>query len=144
MITPHIGKLLEDNGYGTLVLTGSETGNPLIYSEKLPIGKNGIYLMSRGTPRGRNLRLSQSFDIYARGRNDLEGGDWLESILQFFDKQCYPACELPAITGYSERIYKNSIIVSTSSVENVGVDDTDRVIYVVSAQITYNKELINE
>lgn len=138
MITLHIAKLLENNNLGTLALTGNETGR-LIFFEKLPLGKTGVYIMSRGDGLARGQRTSQSFDIYARGNNDLDGAQRLEDILTFFTEQCYPSCELPTVPGYSTNVYKNTVIVPTTNIQNVGVDSTDRVIYMVAANVIYNK-----
>ena len=139
MITLHIGKLLEDNNLGKLVLTGSETGE-LIFFEKLPVNKNGVFIMSRGEALNRGQRTAQSFDIYARGSNDINGAKRLENILEFFTKDCYPSCTLPLVSGYSTNKYTKTIIMPTSNITNVGVDASDRVIYVCSAIIYYNKE----
>ena len=139
MITLHIAKLLEENGYGTLALTGSETGNNLIFFEKLPIGKNGIFLMSNGNTLSRNQRKALNFDIYARGSNDVNGAKRLEDILKFFEKECYPTCSLPTVPGYSENQYTNCTIVPTLNISNVGLDASDRVIYLASATITYKE-----
>jgi hypothetical protein len=140
MITLHVLKLLEDNGYGTLMLTGDESNENSLWFEKLPLKKTGVYIMSRGDPIARGSRISQTFDLYARGTNDVDGAQRLEAILDFFTKECYPSCLLPAVPGYSEKEYKNTIIVPSFNVNNVGVDATDRVIYQASAQIIYNKE----
>lgn len=142
MITLHICQLLEDAGFGTLALTGSETGD-LLFFEKLPTGAAGIYVMSRGSSLGRGLRTTQSFDIYERGYNDIDGATRLKNILNFFTQECYPICDLPIVPGYSEAQYKNCVIVPTSSIDNVGLDETDRVIYVVSATVTYQEEINN-
>lgn len=140
MITLNVLKLLEDNGYGKLVLIGNETGENLLFHEKLPLGKEGVYIMSRGDTITRGQMTTQSFDLYARGSNDLEGAQRLEAILEFFAQSCYPVCDLPKVTGYSEEEYKNSIIVPTFNISNVGVDSTDRVIFLASAQVIYKKE----
>lgn len=139
MITLHVLKLLAENGFGTLMLTGNESGDDRLYFEKLPVGKVGIYSMSNGSPVIRGSRRTQSFDLYARGKSDIDGAKRLESILDFFANECYPSCELPAIPGYSDESYKRVIIVPTSEIANVGVDSTDRVIWQVSAQVIYNK-----
>lgn len=140
MITLHILKLLEDNGYGTIALTGNETADDLLWFEKLPVGKEGVFIMSRGTSLSRGQRATQSFDLYARGSNDIDGMQRLEDILNFFAEECYPVCDLPTVPSYSDNQYTNTVIVPTSNIENVGLDDTDRVIYTVSAQVTYQKE----
>lgn len=140
MITLHILQLLEDNGFGTIALEGDETGDNLLYFEKMPLDKYGVSIMSRGTALVRGQRATQSFDLYARGRNDLVGAQKLENILQFFATDCYPVCALPGVPNYDETVYINSTISPTSNIENVGIDDEDRVIYVVSGQVTYQKE----
>jgi len=140
MITLHIAKLLQNNGFGTLALTGSETGNNLIYWEKLPLGKTGVYIMSNGDALSRGRRMSQTFNIYARGVNDIDGAKRLKAILSFFNKECYPSCDLPIVAGYSEDTYSKTIILPTSNISNVGLDNTDRIIYSITAQIIYKEE----
>lgn len=139
MITPNILQLLQDNNLGTFVKNGTETGDRLLFLEKLPLEKEGVFIMSRGTPLQRGIRTTQSFDLYARGSDDIVGAQWLEEILIFFANN-YPVCDLPAVDGISEARYTNTIIQPTSNLQNVGIDESDRVIYMVSAQITYNKE----
>lgn len=138
MISLHIAKLLEDNGYGTLALTGEETGN-LIFFEKLPIAKTGVFIMSNGDSLSRGTRRSQSFDLFARGLNDIDGAKSLTDILRFFGQR-YEVCELPVVPGYSEDKYTKIVIEPTFNITNVGLDATDRVIYSASATITYNEE----
>jgi hypothetical protein len=137
MITLHILQLLSDNGFGTVAYTGNEVEADLFF-EKLPLDKAGVYIVSRGAPLSRGQRTVQAFDLYARGVNDLEGGQKLEAILQYFT-DTYVQCTLPIVPDYSDKEYKRVTVEPTSNVQNVGVDDTDRVIYVVSAQATYSK-----
>ena len=139
MISLHIAKLLEDNGYGTLALTGNETVSNLIYFEKLPVGKTGVFIMSNGNSLSRAVRRQQSFDLYARGTNDLDGAKRLKDILRFFGQR-YEVCELPIVPGYSDEKYTNIVIEPTFNITNVGLDASDRVIYSASATITYNEE----
>lgn len=40
----------------------------------------------------------------------------------------------------SNKVYKNAAIIMTSNIENIGLDEMDRVIFRVAAQIIYNKE----
>lgn len=140
MITLHVGKLLEDNGYGTLALKGDEAGDNLIFIEKLPLAKEGISLMSRGDPIVRGQRISQTFDIYSRGTDDVEGYQRLEAVMEFFLKECYPSCTLPVVPDYSDQQYTRSVIMPTFNITNVGFNEEDRVIYLASAQVIYTKE----
>jgi hypothetical protein len=138
MITLHILKLLEDEGFGTLALTGNEP-NASLFFEKLPLDKTGVFIMSRGAPLVKGTRITQSFDLYARGTNDIEGANRLNEMLDYFRDEGEAICDLPTIPGYSDIEYKNVHITPTGSIENAGSDDTDRVIYVVSAEIRYNR-----
>ena len=138
MISLHLAQYLADNGFGRVALTGSETGNDLIYFEKLPLGKTGLYIMSNPTPLTREQRMQQSVDIYARGRNDLEGAVKLNQVVKFLRDE-YGTCNLPVVPGYSEETYKDCVFTPEQSISNQGLDATDRVIYSVSVNITYTE-----
>ena len=138
MISLHLAQYLADNGFGRVALTGSETGNDLIYFEKLPLGKTGLYIMSNPTPLTREQRMQQSVDIYARGRNDLEGALLLKDIVKFLRDE-YGTCDLPVVPGYSEEQYRDCVFTPEQSISNQGLDATDRVIYSVSVNITYTE-----
>ena len=138
MISLHLAQYLADNGFGRVALTGSETGNDLIYFEKLPLGKTGLYIMSNPTPLTREQRMQQSVDIYARGRNDLEGAMRLKDIVKFLRDE-YGTCDLPVVPGYSEEQYRDCVFTPEQNISNQGLDATDRVIYSVSVNITYTE-----
>lgn len=138
MISLHLAQYLADNGFGRVALTGSETGNDLIYFEKLPLGKTGLYIMSNPTPLTREQRMQQSVDIYARGVNDLEGAIRLKDIVKFL-RDKYGACDLPVVPGYSEEQYRDCVFTPEQNISNQGLDATDRVIYSVSVNITYTE-----
>ena len=138
MISLHLAQYLADNGFGRVALTGSETGNDLIYFEKLPLGKTGLYIMSNPTPLTREQRMQQSVDIYARGRNDLEGAIRLKDIVKFLRDE-YGTCDLPVVPGYSEEQYRDCVFTPEQNISNQGLDATDRVIYSVSVNITYTE-----
>jgi len=137
MITLNILQLLSENGFGEVALTGSEPDASLFH-EKLPLDKDGIYIVSRGAPLARGQRRTQAFDVYVRGEDDFEGGETAEAIIEFFRTQCYPSCTLPEVPEFSTRQYNRTTIVPTTNVQNVGQDGTDRVIYVVSAEVRYS------
>jgi len=140
MITLHVLQLLEDNGYGQVNLEGNLTGTDLLFWEKLPEGQTGVYILSDGAPLDRALKTSQNFTLYARGTNDVQGNQWLEDILTFFSKECYPVCDLPIVPGYSDNEYTNVTIIPSSNTQNIGKDDTNRLIWSASATVTYTKK----
>lgn len=139
MIIVNIAKFLEDNGFGTALLTGEETGENPICIEKVPLEVVGIGIMSRGDPITRGQRTTMTIDIYSRGSDDIEGHDRLKEILQFFKTDCFPSCDLPIVPDFSEYLYSKTIIQPTFNITNVGLDGTDRVIYLASAQIIYKE-----
>jgi len=132
MITLHILQLLADNDFGTM--------NQDLFWEKLPLDKNGVAIMSRGGPvPGARTRNILSFDLYCRGKNDLTSADRLERIRQFLINE-YPVCDLPVVPSKSNKLYKNVRFVLISNVENLGLDETDRLLWRLSCEVQYLKE----
>lgn len=137
MITLHIAKHLADNGLGTLALTGTETGS-LIFWEKLPINKVGVFIMSNGDPMAIGKRQSQSFDIMARGTSDVDGNKRLKAIMDFIGRELH-VCELPIVTGVSTTVYADCLIQPTFNITNQGLDSTDRIIWSASFKVIYKE-----
>ena len=133
MITLHLLEYLKDNGFGTAIDTD-------LFFEKLPLGKTGVAIFSRGgeATYGRT-RCVQNFDLYSRGNSDLTGYDKLDKIRTFFSENYDELCALPTITGVSNREYTNARITTIDNVENLGLDENDRVIYRLGASIIYEK-----
>lgn len=141
MITLHIGKYLEVNGFGTLDITGSIKSNG-IYTEFLDTGKTGITLYSRGSSIERGKRIVQAFDIYSRGTNNAQGYQVLESVIEFIENSYNDQCSLPTpimmgATTLSNKKYNKIVIETISNIENVGADATNRVIYSATFTIQY-------
>lgn len=134
MITLHLLQYLKDNSYGTAISTD-------LFFEDLPLGKTGIAIFSRGGEATYGRRRSvQSFDIYSRGTDNLVGYDKLDKIRTFFSDNYDNLCELPKVPNVSNRTYKKCRIVTIGNIENLGIDENDRVVYRLSAQIIYEKE----
>lgn len=130
MVTLHILQLLQDNGFGTI--------DTDLFWEKLPLGKSGVAIISRGGPVTYGRRnIGQNFDLYSRGTTDLLGAHKLEKIQEFFADN-YPTCDLP-VTPKSNKQYKKVRIMPREVVTNLGQDENDRVIFVTSAQVIYQK-----
>ena len=138
MITLRMAKLLQDNGLGTVAITGNETGK-VIYWEKMPLNKNGVFIMSNGDPLDRSLVKTQSFDIFARGTSDVDGNKRLQEIAKFIGRE-YFTCELPIVAGVSEEEYTDCRISPTFNITNQGLDANDRVIWNASFKITYKEK----
>jgi len=132
MVTLHVLRYLQENGFGTI--------DTSLFFEKLPLGKNGVAIFSRGGERayGRK-RAVQSFDLYCRGSSDLLGYDKLEKIAEFFASNYDNLCTLPTIPGVSNRVYKKARITVIDNIENLGLDENDRVLFRLGSQIIYEK-----
>lgn len=132
MITLHLLQYLADNGFGTL--------DTDLFFEKLPLGKKGVAIFSRGGERtyGRR-RAGQRFDLYSRGSSDLTGADILDKIGTFFSDNYDELCTLPTIPGVSNRQYAKARITTIDNIENIGLDENDRVIFRLGAEVIYEK-----
>jgi hypothetical protein len=132
MVSLHLLQYLQEGGFGTL-----ETS---LFFEKLPLGKTGIAIFSRGGERAYGRKLAaQNFDLYSRGSSDLLGYDKLEKIAEYFANNYDNLCQLPIIQNVSNRLYKKARITTIGNIENIGLDENDRVIFRLGATIIYEK-----
>lgn len=133
MIGLHILQLLEDNGFGTI-----DAPVDGLYWEVTPLDSQGVTFMSRGATIGRGLRNIQVFDLYCRGSSNLRGADKLEKIKEYIDNN-YVTCTLPT-TPKSNKQYTRVTLEITGNVENLGLDEQDRLIFRISGEAIYDKE----
>jgi len=134
MITEHLLQYLLENGFGSALNTD-------LFSEVLPVGKTGIAIYSRGGDSQTQNRLSSyRFDIYSRGASNTIGKDTLEKIKTFLQDNYDNICALPVIPNISNRLYKNCRITTLDNIENLGIDENDRVVYRLGATIVYDKQ----
>lgn len=128
MVTLSFLKLLENNGFGTI--------DQDLFFQKLTLDKKGLYISDIGDPLTRGQRRSQSFELYARGENDVWGYKTLTEILDFM-KDNYSECELPSVPPITTDGYSNVTILPTGGITNVGLDDNNRIVYAIQGQIIY-------
>lgn len=133
MVTLHVLQYLQDNGFGTR--------DESLFFEKLPLGKVGVAIFSRGGEKtfGRRRAL-QRFDLYSRGSDDMTGMNILDNISTFFSDNYDDLCTLPVVPNVSNRQYTKARITGIGNVENLGLDENDRVIYRLACEIIYAKE----
>lgn len=136
MVTLHLLKLLENQGFGAIdtdlfweEITLDSDGNAL----------DGIWIQSRGTPVTRYSVTHQAFDIYSRYKNKIMGAQKLEAILEYLQSAYSEVCSLPEVPPYSTDQYTNVRITPTSGVENAGIDENNRVVRVISGLIQYER-----
>lgn len=137
MITLHLTKLLADEGFGTI--------DTDLFWEEAPLNssgvpKEGVWVVTRGSEVSRTNIGIQSFDIYARFANKLTTAQKLEDILTYLQEAYGEICELPDVPPYSGNQYTNVRIMPTSGIENVGTDEQEKIVKVISGEIRYNKE----
>lgn len=138
MIALNILKLLEESGFGTIDTDLFFEEAPL-NSQGIP--KEGVWIVERGTAVTRFNHQTQNFDIYSRYTNKLTGYKKLEAILDYLQEAYDGVCTLPTVPPHSSAIYENVRIVPTSSVENVGTDDNNKIVRVISGTVTYERGL---
>lgn len=129
MITLSFLKLLEDEGFGTI--------DTDLFFQKLTLDKKGLYIADIGDPLSRGVRKTQSFELYARGSNDVDGYKKLVDLLDWMKEAYGTICNLPSVPPISTDEYSNVTIQPTSSITNVGLDANNRIIYSLTGQITY-------
>jgi hypothetical protein len=107
--------------------------------EKLPLDKVGgaIYSVGGEQPRGGRTK-SQLFELEIRGPSDTEGYAIAATIAEHFAND-WVVCDLPLVTGVSNRLYRRCRIDQVSNVQNVGFDANDRIIYKITARALYQK-----
>lgn len=128
MITLSLLKFLENNGLGRI--------DEDLFFQKLALGRKGIYISDIGESITRGSRRRQSFEIYSRGDNDIDGYKRLKAVIDLLNDS-YGVCELPAVPQVTTEPYRNVTIMPLSSISNVGLDDNGRVIYSATGTIYY-------
>jgi hypothetical protein len=132
MITLHVLQYLSDNGFGTI--------DTDLFFEKLPLGVNGIAIFARGGRQeyGRNT-IAQAFDLYVRGKSDVLGMSICEDLRTLFSDSYGKMCTLPIVEDISERVYKNVQFLEITNIENIGVDENERVVYRLGVTVNYRR-----
>lgn len=134
MISLSLAKWLADEGFGTL--------DDDIFWEEAALDangkpKDGIWVVTRGAIVTR-FSTSQGFDIYSRFTNKLSGSQKLEAILERLQEAYGDVCTLPAVEPYSGTQYENVRLFTVTGIENVGTDDQDKVVRVISGMVQFN------
>lgn len=132
MITLSFLKLLEDNSFGTI--------DQDLFFQKLTLDKVGVYIADVGEPVPRGSRDTQSFELLVRGKTDVAGYKKLTEIRKFLIREYANICELPPVPPITDDIYTNVELSKPSTITNVGLDATKRVIYSMTGTIIYKEK----
>lgn len=135
MVSLNIAAWLAQEGFGTLDSDIFWEDAPL---DNKGIPKEGIWVVARGTPVDRFTTTRQAFDIYSRYTNKLTGSQKLEAILERLKEAYGEVCMLPVVDPYSSTQYDNVRLYPVSGIENVGTDEQDKVVRVISGEVQYN------
>jgi len=127
MITLSFLKLLEDEGFGTIDVD--------LFFQKLTLDKTGIYIADIGDPISRGSRMTQSFELLARGNTDVDGYKNLVNILNWMKNNYSNVCSLPPVPPITATGYNNVTMLPLSTITNVGLDGNNRIIYSLQGQI---------
>lgn len=131
MITLSFLKLLENDGFGTLDVD--------LFFQKLTLDEKGIYISDIGDPAEKGSRDTQSYELLARGKDDIDGYKKLNDIRRFLIRNYSKICELPAVPRYSSDTYNNVELSRPSTITNVGLDAQNRIIYSMTGTIIYKE-----
>lgn len=132
MITLSFLKLLEQEGFGTIDVD--------LFFQKLTLDKKGIYIADIGEPVAKGSRDTQSYELYARGIDDVDGYKKLLAIRRFLIREYSTICELPAVPPMTDDVYTNIELSKPSTITNVGLDDQNRIIYSMTGQIIFKEK----
>lgn len=132
MITLSFLKLLENEGFGTI--------DDDLFFQKLTLGKVGVYIADLGEPITRGARDAQSYELLARGDNDVEGYKKLTDIRKFLIQNFSNICELPAVPPITSTVYSNVEVSKPSTITNVGLDAQERVVYSMTGTIIFKEK----
>lgn len=131
MITLSFLKLLEDEGFGTI--------DTDLFFQKLTLDRKGIYIADVGEPVPKGSRDTQSYELLARGANDVDGYKTLTEIRRFLIREYSNICELPAVPPITTEGYTNVELSKPSTITNVGLDDQNRIIYSITGTIIFKE-----
>ncbi len=126
MVTLAFLKFLENNGFGTI--------DQDLFWEKLSIGEEGLYISDVGGSNLRGGRNSVTYQIYSRGKNDVDGYKKLEAVMEFIQNH-FRVCTLPAVPPVTDYEWRNCTLMPPSSISNAGEDINGRMIYSLTGQI---------
>ena len=128
MITLSLLKFLEVNGYGEI--------DKSLFFQKLGLGRVGVYISNTSDVQARGSKRSQSYELYSRGNDDVDGHKRLSDIIKFLHDS-YGVCRLPAVPPITDEEYDRVTIMPPSSISNAGMDANGRTIYSASGAIYY-------
>ena len=129
MITLNLLKLLENNNLGEI--------DKNLFWQKMTLGEYGVYISSIGNPLVRGNRTMTSFEMYSRGKNDVEGYKQLKNIVDFLNAS-YSICKLPSVSINNIVVadeVENITIMPCSTISNGGLDDNNRIIWTATGSI---------
>lgn len=132
MITLNLLQLLENNNLGEI--------NKDLFWQKMTLGEYGVYISSIGNPLVRGNRTMTSFEMYSRGKNDVDGYKRLKDIVDFLNAS-YSICKLPSVYKtegnqiISVDAVENITIMPCSTISNGGLDDNNRIIWTAQGSI---------
>lgn len=135
MITLSLLQFLEDNHLGTV--------DTDLFWQKLSLRDTkgepakGIFIVELGQSGGRGERKHSRYELYSRGKNDVEGLERLQRIVDFLNDS-FSTCELPACSLVAgSHSYKNVTIMPLSTPTNVGEDENGRIIWSATGVLIY-------
>ena len=122
-------KYLENNEFGEI--------DKDLFWNKLTLDRKGVYISDIGGNQSRGVRPTYSFELYSRGKDDLDGYERLARISEFLSNKLGVSISLPE-TGYTEEGFDCVVFESISTPTFVERDTQGRMIYAITGLARVN------
>lgn len=128
MVTLSILKYLENNGLGVI--------DKDLFWEKMGLNEIGVFISDLGANHARGIRPSVTYQLFSRGKTDVDGYKRLQAIVDFLNKS-FSVCKLPAVPPVTDYGYDNASFAPLTAISSEGEDMNGRVIYSATGQVYY-------
>lgn len=132
MVTLSILKYLEQNGFGEI--------DKSLFWEKMGLHDTGLFITDLGSNNNRGDRPSTTYQIFSRGKTDVDGYKQLQSVIELLNAS-FSVCKLPSVPPATEYGYDNVSFAPLTTISSEGEDMNGRVIYSATGQVFYGDKI---
>lgn len=135
MVTLSILKYIEQNGFGTI--------DENLFWEKMGLHDVGLFIEDLGNTNNRGSRPSTTYQIFSRGKTDVDGYKQLQAVVEFLNVS-FSVCKLPSVPPITDYGYDNVSFTPLTTISSEGVDMNGRVIYSATGQVFYGDKVLDD
>ena len=138
MLVHSLIQQLQDDGFGT---SGTTLQMGILPVDANGEPRNGIAIITRGTPVDRLNVNIQAVDFYVRNSNPLTASNKAQELIEYLQNSYSQICTLPPLDGVTTESYEGVTITPVSAPDFAGQDDNGGWVYVVSGEVRYNEKI---